>query len=113
MSISLRLSHQARKLSQQPDGVLVSIHTWNEFIGKTSGYSYIEAIGDIPGAHWRRPGNDDAGNSMSEFHNADGTMKPPDEICGFWMEDGFQCSQQTAFYWGTGWRASLPFSMSG
>ena len=64
MSISLRLSHQARKLSQQPDGVLVSIHTWNEFIGKTSGYSYIEAIGDIPGAHWRRPGNDDAGNSM-------------------------------------------------
>lgn len=101
--------HQARKLSQQPDGVLVSIRTWNEFIGKTSGYSYIEAKGDIPGARWGRAGYDNDVNSMSAFHNADGTMKPPDEICGFWMEDGIQSGQQTAFYCGTGWRASLAF----
>lgn len=27
-------------------------------------------------------------NSMIEFHNAAGTTKPPDEICGFWTADG-------------------------
>lgn len=48
-------------------------------------------------------------NSMSEFHNADGTMKPPDETCGFWREDGIQSGQQAAFCCGTGWRASLAF----
>jgi thiosulfate/3-mercaptopyruvate sulfurtransferase len=100
---------QARKYAQQPDRVLVSIRTWNEFIGKTSGYSYIEARGDIPGARWGRAGNDDDINSMSEFHNADGTMKPPNEICGFWREDGIQSGQQAVFYCGTGWRASLAF----
>lgn len=105
--------HQARKLSQQPDGVLVSIRTWNEFIGKTSDYSYIEAKGDIPGACWGHAGNDDDVNSMSEFHNADGTMKPPNEICGFWREDGIRSGQQTAFYCSTDWRASLAFFMSG
>ncbi|MFD2273310.1 hypothetical protein ACFS07_25645 [Undibacterium arcticum] len=45
-------THQAKALLQQKDGALVSIRTWNEFIGKTSGYSYIEAKGDIPGTRW-------------------------------------------------------------
>lgn len=101
--------HQARSLLQQPDGVLVSIRTWNEFIGKTSGYSFIEAKGDIQGARWGRAGNDDNVNSMSEFHNPDGTMKAPGEICGLWRAAGIHSGQQAAFYCGTGWRASLAF----
>jgi thiosulfate/3-mercaptopyruvate sulfurtransferase len=43
---------RARSVLQQPDGAFVSTRTWNEFIGKTSGYSYIDAKGDIPGARW-------------------------------------------------------------
>ena len=39
--------HQAKSLLAQPDGALASIRTWEEFTGKTSGYSYIKAKGDI------------------------------------------------------------------
>jgi 3-mercaptopyruvate sulfurtransferase SseA len=100
---------QAKSLLRQSDGALVSIRTWNEFIGKTSGYSYIDARGDIPGARWGRAGKNDDVNSMSEFHNPDGTMKTADEICRFWRSAGIHADQQNAFYCGTGWRASLAF----
>jgi 3-mercaptopyruvate sulfurtransferase SseA len=100
---------QARALLRQADGVLASIRTWNEFIGKTSGYSYIQARGDIDGARWGRAGDADNINSMSEFHNPDGTMKASSEICGLWRKAGIHPGQQTAFYCGTGWRASLAF----
>ncbi|MBA5687087.1 sulfurtransferase [Rugamonas apoptosis] len=100
---------QARALLQQPDGALVSIRTWNEYIGKISGYSYIAARGDIPGALWGRAGNDDDVNSMSDFHQPDGSMKPASEICQLWREAGIDRQRRMAFYCGTGWRASLAF----
>jgi len=64
---------QAKALLKQPDGALVSVRTWDEFVGNTSGYSYIKPKGDIPGARWGHGGVD--ANSMSDFHNPDGTMK--------------------------------------
>ncbi|WP_342117736.1 sulfurtransferase [Pseudoduganella sp. OTU4001] len=100
---------QARELLQQPDGALVSIRTWQEHVGATSGYSYIEARGDIPGARWGRAGNDGDVHSMSEYQQADGTMKPPAEISALWRRAGVEPGQRTAFYCGTGWRASLAF----
>jgi hypothetical protein len=36
------------------DGALVSTRSWNEFIGHTSGYSHIEAKGDIANPVVRR-----------------------------------------------------------
>jgi thiosulfate/3-mercaptopyruvate sulfurtransferase len=36
-------AQQVRALVGQPDACVASIRTWNEFIGKTSGYSYIPA----------------------------------------------------------------------
>lgn len=100
---------QAQALLRQPDGVLASIRTWNEFTGKTSGYAYIQARGDIQGARWGRAGDEDNVNSMSAFHHPDGTMKPASEICRLWRQSGIYPGQQTAFYCGTGWRASLAF----
>lgn len=100
---------QARELLQQADGALVSIRTWQEHVGATSGYSYIEARGDIPGARWGRAGNDGDVHSMSEYQHADGTMKPPAEISALWRQAGVGPGQRTAFYCGTGWRASLAF----
>jgi thiosulfate/3-mercaptopyruvate sulfurtransferase len=99
----------ARMLLQREDGALVSIRTWCEHIGKTSGYSYIEAKGDIPGARWGRAGQDGDVHSMSAYHHADGTMKPAHEIRRLWQEAGLCPGHQTAFYCGTGWRASLAF----
>ena len=98
---------QAKALLKQPDGALVSVRTWDEFVGKTSGYSYIEPKGDIPGAKWGRGGVD--ANSMSDFHNPDGTMKPAREILAMWDEWNIEPTQQAAFYCGTGWRASEAF----
>jgi len=48
-------------------------------------------------------------NSMSDFHNPDGTMKPAREILAMWDEWNIEPTQQAAFYCGTGWRASEAF----
>jgi thiosulfate/3-mercaptopyruvate sulfurtransferase len=100
---------QARRFLAQGDGALVSTRTWNEFIGETSGYSYIAARGEIPGALWGRAGNDDDVNSMSEFHHSDGRMKPAADIRAIWGGAGVHAGRHTVFYCGTGWRASLAF----
>jgi len=102
-------TRRVKTLLRQQDGVLVSIRTWSEFIGLTSGYSYIAEKGDIPGAHWGRAGRDGDVNSMSDFQGPDGSMRPPAEIAAFWAEAGIHSSQRTVFYCGTGWRASLAF----
>ncbi len=100
---------EVRRILNGGEGTLVSTRTWNEFIGKTSGYSYISACGDIPGARWGRAGNDDDVNSMSEYHEPDGTMKPASAIRDLWKRAGIEQAGRTAFYCGTGWRASLAF----
>lgn len=100
---------QARRLLEQADGALVSIRTWNEFIGRTSGYSYIDARGDIPGARWGRTGDDDDINSMTEFHQPCGRMKPAADLVRMWGDADIHSGQHTVFYCGTGWRASLVF----
>jgi molybdopterin synthase sulfurtransferase len=102
-------THSVKKLQREKDGVLVSIRSWSEFIGEASGYSYIAAKGDIPGARWGRAGHDGDVNSMSDFHRPDGGMKPPNEILTFWEQAGIHSSQYTVFFCGTGWRASLAF----
>ena len=100
---------QAKALLSQRDGALVSIRTWNEFTGKTSGYCYIDAMGDIPGARWGHAGDADDMNSMSDFQRSDGTMRPTTEISQLWQEEGIHADQNVAFYCGTGWRASVAF----
>jgi thiosulfate/3-mercaptopyruvate sulfurtransferase len=100
---------QTRQLLQRQDGVLVSVRTWSEFIGRTSGYDYIEARGEIPGARWGRAGRDGDVHSMSDYQRPDGTMKPHDEIQAFWRQAGIYPGRRIAFYCGTGWRASLAF----
>lgn len=100
---------QARSVLEQPDACLVSIRTWKEFVGETSGYSYIPAKGDIAGALWGRAGSDEDVNSMSEFHDAHGRMLAAARICRMWRAKGICPDKKTVFYCGTGWRASLAF----
>jgi 3-mercaptopyruvate sulfurtransferase SseA len=102
-------SDAARALLARPDGALVSIRTWDEFVGVTSGYSYIAARGDIPGARWGRAGSGRDVDSMSDFQDAEGCMRPAAEIRALWQACGIHAGQQAAFYCGTGWRASLAF----
>ena len=39
-------------LRQGEDAVIASIRTWSEYTGQGSGYPYIAAKGEIPGARW-------------------------------------------------------------
>jgi thiosulfate/3-mercaptopyruvate sulfurtransferase len=100
---------QVRALLARRDGTLASIRTEAEFTGKVSGYSYISAAGDIPGARWGQAGEDGDVNSMSTYHCADGSMKPSADIGRQWAEAGIAGGERTVFYCGTGWRASMAF----
>jgi 3-mercaptopyruvate sulfurtransferase SseA len=100
---------EARHLQRTDAAALVSVRTWPEFIGQTSGYSYIDARGDIPGALWGRIVNDDDIHGMSEFHLADGSMAHPQHIRGIWDAASIDPARRAVFYCGTGWRASLAF----
>ena len=71
---------QARALLNTGGSALVSIRTRAEYLGETSGYSYIAARGEIAGAQWGHAGVDGDVNSMSNFQDALGRMKPAAEI---------------------------------
>ena len=88
---------------------MASIRTWAEFTGATSGYDYIAARGEIPGARWGRAGADGDVNSMAAYQHADGRMKPAAAIRAMWHDAGIDAGRLTVFYCGTGWRASLAF----
>ncbi|WP_438334533.1 rhodanese-like domain-containing protein [Edwardsiella tarda] len=98
---------QARQLLGREDASLVSIRSWPEFIGTTSGYSYIKPKGEIAGARWGHAGSD--ATHMEDFHNPDGTMRSADDIAAMWRTWHITPNQQVAFYCGTGWRASEAF----
>lgn len=98
---------QARGLLHRQDASLVSIRSWPEFIGTTSGYSYIKPKGEIAGARWGHAGSDST--HMEDFHNPDGTMRSADDIAGMWKSWNITPEQHVAFYCGTGWRASETF----
>lgn len=98
---------QTRQRLTQPGTVLVSIRSWPEFSGSTSGYNYIAATGDIPGARWGQAG----GNSqwIANFHHPDGTVRNPSEIAALWQQQHITGDNPVIFYCGTGWRASFAF----
>jgi thiosulfate/3-mercaptopyruvate sulfurtransferase len=100
---------QVRALLDTAGSALVSIRTRAEYLGETSGYSYIQARGEIAGALWGHAGNDGDVNSMSNFQDPLGRMKPAAEIAALWGEAGIRPDMAIVFYCGTGWRASLAF----
>lgn len=103
-------THQVRAmLADRRRGTLVSIRSRDEYLGITSGYASIATRGDIPGAAWGRAGDSRDMNSMCDYQDADGRMKPAADILDFWRANGITPQRHNAFYCGTGWRASLAF----
>lgn len=99
--------HGARELLASPDGELVSIRSWQEFIGERSGYHYIEKKGRIPGALFGNCGSD--AYHMENYRNFDHTMREYPEVARTWKEGGITPGKHIAFYCGTGWRGSEAF----
>lgn len=98
---------QAKQLLASEDGELVSIRSWEEFIGNQSGYHYIEQKGRIPGAIFGNCGSD--AYHMENYRNFDHTMREFQEIEATWKEGGISPDKHLAFYCGTGWRGSEAF----
>jgi thiosulfate/3-mercaptopyruvate sulfurtransferase len=98
---------EARELLAAEDGELVSIRSWEEFIGQVSGYNYIEKAGRIPGAIFGNCGSD--AYHMENYRHFDHTMREYREIAAVWAASGVVPSKHVAFYCGTGWRASEAF----
>src|SRR5699024_6626390 len=77
---------EAKQLIESDDGVLASIRSWNEFIGKQSGYHYIKKKGRIPGAVFGNCGSD--AYHMENYRNFDHTMREAGEVAEKWAEEG-------------------------
>ncbi len=88
-------------------GLLVSVRSWDEFIGKTSGYDYIKSKGRIAGAVWGYSGSDP--HQLQDYRNPDNSMRSYHEIESNWQRAGITPDKKVAFYCGSGWRASEVF----
>ncbi|KEQ16099.1 hypothetical protein GZ77_06475 [Endozoicomonas montiporae] len=96
---------RVKSILKDDDEHLVSVRSWREYTGKSSGYSYINAKGRIPGAVWGHSGTDPY--SMQDYINPDGTLREIQDIQGYWQGLSLNDDTFMAFYCGTGWRASL------
>jgi thiosulfate/3-mercaptopyruvate sulfurtransferase len=93
-----------KTLLAKRDAALVSIRSWAEYSGATSGYSYIQPRGRIAGDVWGAAGS--APLRMDHYRNVDNTMRSYDDIAAQWRTWGVTPDKRVAFYCGTGWRAS-------
>ena len=100
-------TERAKEILAAPGARLISVRSWAEFTGETSGYGFIQAKGRIPGATWGfAPPSD---GRMEDFRNPNHTMRSAREIQRRWRRSGISGEQRLSFYCGTGWRASEAF----
>ncbi|WP_157151553.1 sulfurtransferase [Brachyspira sp. SAP_772] len=97
----ISLPEQIIEKQKDPNFKLVSIRSWDEFIGKISGYSYIEKVGEPKGAVW--------GRDEFDYVDDNGKVISIDEAQEIWNEWGVTKDNEISFYCGTGWRAAIPF----
>ncbi|MBK5242637.1 MAG: sulfurtransferase [Clostridium sp.] len=96
---------QAKEIVADKSGSkLVDIRSWDERIGKTSGYNYIDPKGCPEGSVWGHAGIDNS--NLNDYTNIDNTMRNSDEILVMWKEEGITPDQRLSFFCGTGWRAA-------
>jgi len=98
---------EAKEMLRSEDAELVSVRSWQEYIGEVSGYNYIEKKGRIPGAVFGNCGTD--AYHMENYRNVDHTTREAGEIEALWREAGLTPDKHLAFYCGTGWRGSEAF----
>lgn len=98
---------EARQILAAPDANLVCVRSRPEYIGKVSGYNYIEKKGRIPGAVFADCGSD--AYHMENYRNLDHTTREFGEVAEAWRRVGITPDKHNAFYCGTGWRGSEAF----
>ena len=84
---------------------LVDNRTWEEYIGETSGYSYLDKAGRIDGAVYGYAGINNS-SSMLYYRNIDNSMRNADEILAMWTDAGIDSAKHLSFMCGGGYRAA-------
>ena len=88
----------------QKSKVLVDIRSYNERIGKESGYSYMDRKGRISGSVWGNSGTTSV--TLENYRNIDNTMRNGYEIFDMWEKLGIDSNKELTFFCGSGWRAA-------
>ncbi|MDB2384264.1 rhodanese-like domain-containing protein [Endozoicomonas sp.] len=96
-------------LTKPEQFTLVDNRTWDEYIGKISGYSYHDKTGRIPGAVFGYAGKKTS-YSMEYYRNLDNTMRNADEIRDLWRGQGIDTNTHLSFMCGSGWRVAEIYS---
>lgn len=95
---------ELKEMLKDSNNVLVDNRSWDEYIGKISGYSYHDKKGRIPGAVYGYAGTSSV--TLEDYRNIDNTMRNTDEIKALWKEAGIDTNKHMIFMCGSGWRAA-------
>lgn len=95
---------ELKEMLKDSNNVLVDNRSWDEYIGKISGYSYHDKKGRIPGAVYGYAGT--SATTLEDYRNIDNTMRNADEIKALWKEAGIDTNKHLIFMCGSGWRAA-------
>lgn len=91
-------------LADKEKSKLVDIRSWDEYIGKTSGYEDLKYKGRPEGSVWGHAGSDAV--HLEDYRNIDNTMRNSSEILAMWKDWGITPDQRLSFFCGSGWRAA-------
>lgn len=91
-------------LIKDKNAVIASVRSWNEYLGKESGYTYIGEAGDIENSRFAYSGSNPY--AMEDYRNLDNTMFNYKIIADRWEKWGIVPEKTVSFHCGTGWRAS-------
>lgn len=89
---------QAKAILAEKQGNLISIRSWAEYVGETSGYANLHVKGRIPGSLY--------GHDSVAYRNVDGTMFNYELLQENWCKNRIEEAVSNTFYCGTGWRAA-------
>lgn len=92
------------KFVDDDQAVIASVRSWDEYIGKISGYTYIGEAGEIENSRFAYAGSDPY--AMEDFRNLDNTMFNYNIINDRWEKWGIRGDKTVSFHCGTGWRAA-------
>lgn len=95
---------ELKEMLKDSNNVLVDNRSWDEYIGKVSGYSYHDKKGRIPGAVYGYAGT--SSTTLEDYRNIDNTMRNADEIKALWEKSGIDTNKHLIFMCGSGWRAA-------
>ena len=91
-------------LLDDPNAVIASVRSFEEYLGKASGYTYIEKGGDIKNSRFAYAGSNPY--AMEDYRNIDNTMFNYNIVADRWKLWGIVPEKTVSFHCGTEWRAA-------